>query len=325
MYTPLSRLRFSPFLVQLVVTRRCNLSCGYCNEYDQTSAPVDTEVLRRRLDHVRRLGAFSVELTGGEPMLHPKIVELVAHARAIGIPRVRMISNAYLLNEARVRELGRAGLDHMQISVDGVRTNDTTVKVLGPLRNKLLAVARAASFRVTLSAVVGAAPPEEVLEVIAFAREHGFRPRVLLLHGADGQLALPPEQLRLYTRIQRELSALYREAGDYRARLARGEPAPFRCRAGGRYLYVDEHGVVRWCSQQRAAFGKPLADYDHADLRAQFRTRKPCNATCTLGCARSTSRADALRPQPLPPPAARADPVPLTSLTAAPVRAKTPG
>ncbi|RMG96630.1 MAG: radical SAM protein [Deltaproteobacteria bacterium] len=309
---PIDRLRFAPFLVQMVVVRRCNLSCGYCNEYDGASPPVPTEDLEARLRSVRRLGAFSVEFTGGEPMLHPDVVHLVRYARSLGIPRVRMISNAYLLNADRVRALSDAGLDHLQISVDGVEPNDVTVKVLRPLRPKLRAVAEHARFRVTLSAVVGAAPLEEVREVVRFAREHGFRPRVLLLHGEDGQLALDEETLRAYADLQRDLSALYREAGDYRARLARGRPAPFKCRAGARYLYVDEFGNVHWCSQQRSHLSKPLEAYTVDDLVEQFYTPKPCNPQCTLGCARSSSKVDRWRPQsatpPRPPEGAAASP-----------------
>src|SRR4029077_14604351 len=47
-----------PLLVQLVVTRRCNLSCGYCTEYDEVSSPVDVTLLERRIDHVARLGTL---------------------------------------------------------------------------------------------------------------------------------------------------------------------------------------------------------------------------------------------------------------------------
>ena len=85
---------YSPFLVQLVVTRKCNLACTYCNEFDQVSEPVPTEVLKRRIDKIRELGAFSVELTGGEPMLHPDIYEIIRYARTKGFVKVMMISNA---------------------------------------------------------------------------------------------------------------------------------------------------------------------------------------------------------------------------------------
>src|SRR5690606_17565245 len=57
-----------PFLAQVVVTRRCNLSCGYCNEYDDVSKPVPAEVLEQRIDHLAELGTLVVTLTGGEPL-----------------------------------------------------------------------------------------------------------------------------------------------------------------------------------------------------------------------------------------------------------------
>jgi MoaA/NifB/PqqE/SkfB family radical SAM enzyme len=297
----LNRLLYSPFLVQLVVTRRCNLSCTYCNEFDEVSDPVPTAELKARMDKIRELGAWAVEFTGGEPMLHPEIYELTRYAKGLGFTKVMLISNAYLLNEEKVRKLSEAGLDDLQISIDGVTPNDVTVKVLKPLRKKLDAVIRAATFRVTLNAVIGSAPPEEALEVVSYAQEQGFRPRVCLIHSGDGQLKLPADQVAVYHEIKARLGKRFREAGDYRTRLMNEGSAPFRCRAGSRYLYVDEFGYVRWCSQQREAFGVPLDRYTPEDLRRQFHTRKGCSDHCTVGCVRTCSAYDEWRGQELEP------------------------
>ena len=70
-----------PLIANLVVTRRCNLSCGYCFEYDNDSPPVPFETLKQRIDHLRRLRTVFVTLTGGETLLHPQAVELVAYVR----------------------------------------------------------------------------------------------------------------------------------------------------------------------------------------------------------------------------------------------------
>jgi MoaA/NifB/PqqE/SkfB family radical SAM enzyme len=311
----LKRLLYSPFLAQLVVTRRCNLDCGYCNEYDQVSDPVPFQALARRIAKLAELGTLDLELTGGEPMMHPDIFELVALAARTRFHSVMMISNAYLLNEEKVKRLNDAGLTHLQVSVDGVEPTDTTVKVLRPMRKKLEALARSARFKVTLSGVVGSAPPGEVLEVVAFARKHGFRPRVLLLHDHDGQLKLSAEQLAEYRQVRAAIGLRFGEARDYRLRLIQEGSAPFRCRAGSRYLYIDEHGIVRWCSQQREHFGVPLEDYGHDELRRQFRTRKDCSPGCTVGCARTASWIDEWRPQPLQPDPARAMPSDLVQLS----------
>ncbi len=293
-----ARVRFSPFLCQVVVTRRCNLACGYCTEFDQVSEPVPADELRRRIDKVAELGSFGLELTGGEPLLHPELPALIRHARPYSFRMLGLISNGFLLREPIIEELNEAGLTDLQISVDGVQPNDVTVKVLKPLRPKLELLARTARFKVVLSAVVGSgAPFDEVAEVIRFAREHGFRPRVLLIHGADGQLALSPEDLRAYRRVQRLIGRHWKDLFDYREALLEGGRAPFRCRAGSRYLYIDERGVAHWCAQTMAHFGKPLLEYSEEDLRREWHTPKTCNAACTIGCARSCSMPDRFFPQ----------------------------
>lgn len=314
----LERVRYAPFLVQLVVIRRCNLACGYCNEYDDHSPPVPTEILLERIRQIHALGALSLEFTGGEPLLHPDLTTLIRAAKRQGIYRVMLISNAFLLNEEKVEALNAAGLDHLQVSVDGVEPNDITIKTLKPLRAKLEVLARVARFKVTLSGVMGSTIPDEVMEVIDFARRHKFRPRVLLIHGEDGSLKLGPEADARYRAVRRALGGRFDEAHDYRSRLLAGEAAPFKCRAGSRYLYVDEFGVVRWCSQQRARFGIPLAAYTAADLARQFHTRKGCEAHCTVGCARTNSGLDEWRSQGIDPDPGQSQGPALVSLGAAP-------
>jgi MoaA/NifB/PqqE/SkfB family radical SAM enzyme len=292
------RLQFSPFLAQLVVIRRCNLSCGYCNEFDETSPPVATDSLRARMDKLKELGTFSLELTGGEPMLHPDIFDLVAYARKLDFYKVMMISNAYLLNEEKVKRLNEAGLMEMQVSVDGVTPNDVTVKVLKPMLPKLRMLAKTAKFKVVLSGVLGACKPEEALTVVETAQELGFRPRVLVLHDGNGQMQLSQAERDVLSQVRRKLGRRFREAHDYRDRILDQGAAPFKCRAGSRYLYVDEHGDIAWCSQTRGVFKKPLLEYLPADLRSQFYTKKDCATACTIGCVRTQSAYDEWRAQP---------------------------
>ena len=199
----LQRLLYSPFLAQVVVTRQCNLSCTYCNEFDDHSPPVPLDDLKARLRKLRELGTWAVEWTGGEPMLHPEIFELTRYAkRELGFHKVMLISNAYLFNEDKVRQLNDAGLDELQVSIDGVNTNDVTIKVLKPLRKKLEHVVRAAKFKVVLNAVIGSAPASEAMEVVNFARANGLRPRVCLIHDGDGQMNLSDEDLAVYNEIK---------------------------------------------------------------------------------------------------------------------------
>jgi MoaA/NifB/PqqE/SkfB family radical SAM enzyme len=83
-----------PVLVTLVVTRRCNLACGYCNEYDHVSQPVPTEALLARVDRLAEIGTSIVTISGGEPFLHPDLELIVSHIRARGMIAT-VITNGY--------------------------------------------------------------------------------------------------------------------------------------------------------------------------------------------------------------------------------------
>ena len=75
-------LQYGPFLAQLVVTRRCNLACGYCTEYDKTSDPIPFGVLKERMAKLRYLRTWALSLMGGEPT--PRII----HAGDFGVLHV---------------------------------------------------------------------------------------------------------------------------------------------------------------------------------------------------------------------------------------------
>src|SRR5689334_23379972 len=117
--------RDRPLIANLIITRRCNLSCGYCYEYDKVSPPVPLETLKERIDHIARLRAVFVTLTGGESLLNPDADKVVAYAREQGLVPF-LNTNAYLLTKEWIERLNDAGLYGMQISVDNVRPNDVS-------------------------------------------------------------------------------------------------------------------------------------------------------------------------------------------------------
>ena len=291
------RLRYSPFLAQMVIIRRCNLSCAYCTEFDKTSDPIPFAILEAQLRKLKNLGTFGISLTGGEPTLHPDLPRLIRKCRELRFFRTGMITNGFFLKPELINELNDAGLQEMQISIDGVHGNDTTQKVLNNLRKRLEWLRDYAKFRVTVSGVIGACPPEEAEEVMAFTSQMGFTPRVLLVHDKHGQLKLNEQELQVFERIVKNLPKSWMDFSGYRKRLVRDGSSPFKCRAGSRYLYIDEFGRVNWCAQTRTVWSKPLMNYTLADLREQFYSYKACHATCTIGCSRSASQLDNWRAQ----------------------------
>jgi MoaA/NifB/PqqE/SkfB family radical SAM enzyme len=294
-----------PLLAQVVVTRRCNISCGYCNEFDKTSAPVPTAIVKQWIDKLKSFRTYAMEFTGGETLLHPDIVELVAHASRVGFGERWIITNGFLLTPAIVDRLNGAGLSHLQISLDGVEPTETTVKVLKTTRKKLDLLAERAKFVVQVNAVLGANQAEQAVEVARVAKELGFRPRISILHDGNGAMLFTPAIEKALRDAGEIMGRRWKESKDYRTRLAREGKADFRCRAGARYIYVDEFGQVNWCSQQRGVWSKALLDYTWKDISEQFYTQKTCAPACTVGCVRTASRLDEWRSQsrqPPPPP-----------------------
>ena len=85
--------------------------------------------------------------------------------------------------------------------------------------------------------------------------------------------------------------------------IADGKENKWKCRAGARYLYVCEDGLVHYCSQQRGYPATPLDKYTVEDIRREFLTEKGCAPRCTVACVHYTSYMDFWRaPQTIPAP-----------------------
>src|SRR5918911_4535169 len=85
-----------PVLAHIIPMRRCNLACGYCNEYDKVSDPVPLAEMKRRIDKLASFGTSLIVISGGEPMLHPHIFEIISHIRSHNM-LCGLISNGYYM------------------------------------------------------------------------------------------------------------------------------------------------------------------------------------------------------------------------------------
>jgi MoaA/NifB/PqqE/SkfB family radical SAM enzyme len=291
-----------PLLVQLVVTRRCNLACGYCDEYDDSSAPVEAALLEARIDHAGALGTVVLTLTGGEPLLHPSLDRLIARAVSAGMV-CTLISNGYALTPRWIRRLNDAGLSLLQMSVDNVVPNEWSQKSWTTVRRKLELLKETARFGVSINAVLGSCTIDETRQVVAEVREMGFFMTLGLMHGSDGQIEpglVRGNLVTAYEEMQRlsRKTMFHRSGEGWERQMLRDGSAPFKCRAGGRYLYVDEFGVVSYCSQRRGAPGIAFLAYTADDVEREFYTKKGCEARCSIACARRASAFDEWRTQP---------------------------
>jgi len=192
--------------------------------------------------------------------------------------------------------LNRAGLDHLQISIDNVLPDDISKKSLKVLDKKLQMLAQLALFHVNLNSVLGSSVrhPEDALTVARRARALGFTSTVGIIHGRGGQLkSLGETQQKLFD----EIVALGRRSyarfnHSFQQDIAHGRAHPWRCRAGSRYLYICEDGLVHYCSQQRGYPGVPLDQYTRAHLLHEYHTQKACAPRCTVSCVHQISLLD---------------------------------
>jgi len=283
-----------PVLAHIIPIRRCNLSCAYCNEYDNFSKPLPLEVMFSRLDRLAELGTSIITISGGEPLMHPQLEEIIRHIRVRGM-LAGMITNGYLLTQARIESLNDAGLEHLQISIDNVKPDDVSMKSLKVLDQKLKLLAQHAVFQVNINSVLGSAVrfPEDALTVARRALQLGFTSTVGILHDHEGQFRpLNSQQQELFHTIMSLGKRSYSRFNRFQEDVALGKPRDWRCRAGSRYLYICEDGLVHYCSQQRGYPGIPLEKYTHQDLRREYGTLKSCAPGCTVTCVQHIALLD---------------------------------
>ena len=281
-------------MAQIVPMRFCNLSCAYCNEYDKVSEPVPIDEMLRRIDHLARLGTSIITISGGEPLTHPDLDQIIARIRHHG-RLAGMITNGYFLMPDRIERLNRAGLDHMQISIDNVQPDEISKKSLKVLDKKLQFLAEYAEFHVNINSVVGGGikNPQDALTIGHRALELGFTSTIGIIHDGSGQLKpLGGEERRVYNEMKQLDKKNYSRFNHFQEAIANGQPNDWRCRAGSRYIYICEDGLVHYCSQQRGFPGTPLAEYTQADLDREFLTEKTCAPNCTVSCVHQISYID---------------------------------
>jgi MoaA/NifB/PqqE/SkfB family radical SAM enzyme len=251
----------------------------------------------RRVELLGRLGTGVITLSGGEPLLHPELDEIIRGIRARAT-LAGMITNGYLLTADRVQKLNEAGLDYLQISIDNVMPDDVSKKSLKVLDKKLQILAEHADFHVNINSVLGGGirNPEDALTVGRRAMELGFTSTVGIIHDGDGQLQpLAAREREVFLEMKTFEKKHFSRLNYFQENIANGKPTNWRCRAGSRYLYVCEDGLVHYCSQQRGFPAKPLEQYTVEDIRREYITEKSCAPFCTVSCVHQISYFDFFR------------------------------
>jgi hypothetical protein len=176
-----------------------------------------------------------------------------------------------------------------------VQPDEVSKKSLKVLDRKLQMLARYAIFQVNINSVLGSPVrnPDDALTVARRALELGFTSTVGILHDHDGQLQpLSAHQQELFRQIMQMGKRSYARFNQFQKNISKGVANGWRCRAGSRYLYVCEDGLVHYCSQQRGFPAIPLDQYTPEHLAHEYYTQKSCAPHCTVSCAQQIAMLD---------------------------------
>jgi MoaA/NifB/PqqE/SkfB family radical SAM enzyme len=111
-----------PSCCNIAVTNVCNATCDFCNyakdkDFVTEKKWLDPERLNRALDILHARGIRYITFSGGEPMLHPKLYDMISAVAFRGM-RPAMVTNGSALTEQNIRDLATAGLKTLFISID---------------------------------------------------------------------------------------------------------------------------------------------------------------------------------------------------------------
>lgn len=171
----------APIAMLAELTHRCPLSCPYCSnpvEMARQSAELDTETWARVFQEAAALGVLQLHLSGGEPASRRDLVALVNAAREAGL-YTNLITSGIGLTERRLAELDAAGLDHVQLSLQGTTPEmaDEIGGYKGGYKRKMQVAEWIGEigFPLTLNAVLHRRNLHQLPRAIEMAQEMGAR------------------------------------------------------------------------------------------------------------------------------------------------------
>ena len=294
-----------PSMCQFAITSNCNARCGFCNFAVDKMPPemkhlVTLEDAKKAAENLYKNGVYFLIYVGGEPMLHPQLNEMVAHAASIGMAPM-VVTNGSLLTKERVKELARAGVVSMIISIDaadaekhednrGLKGVCERIKEANSLF-KEYKIGTTAS--VTMSRLI-----DDYNQLPAFLTSLGFDSVTFsypLTTLASNYLGYADSNLVDYTteELQERFEAIKALKKQFHVvnptasiedmqRHLKGEPEQFGCLGGWKFFYLDWYLNLYRCHN----WAEPLCHV--FDFDGSQRVLDGCTA-CMMDCYRDSS------------------------------------
>jgi cyclic pyranopterin phosphate synthase len=194
--------RIEPRTVRLSLTDRCDLACVYCRPSRTDGyfeSRLDDDAWKTMVRALISAGVTRVRVTGGEPLLHPRVTELVAFIAGLGVEDLALTTNATRL-ERLARPLRDAGLRRLTVSLDSLSPERFWRITRGGDLDRVLAgieAARHAGFDElkTNTVVLRDENDDELESIVRWAWADGIVPRFIEVMRVGEGAKLPADKL----------------------------------------------------------------------------------------------------------------------------------
>ena len=268
------------FTLQWHITHRCNLRCTHCYQDDFTALEsVDAmgRVVEQYVELLSRLGMRGfLNVTGGEPLVHPGLFTLLDRAKDAGL-ETAVLTNGTLIGKREARRLKACDVDYVQVSLDGIRKTHDSIRGSGSFDKAVQGIRhlRSEGIFTTVSFTAQRRNIGDFPKLARFCREADvnklwFDRVVVPVEEDTDRLSVGARQYRALVRKAAKL-ARTTPATCIRALqfLECGPDAPvYRCTAGERLLAVLANGDVMPCRRLPMVLGN-LRDESLASIYFQ--------------------------------------------------------
>lgn len=294
-----------PGFCVLSITPICNASCDFCGfsreVYDrEVGGHMPLERAFEAIDVLYRQGVRYLVLSGGEPLLHPELLQIINRARLLDM-HVMLVTNGGLLSEQRIADLASVGLSGLVVSIDAAdepthEKNRGLPGVCAKIRaanHQLARMGIASTASVAMSRLVDYEQLPDFLKSLGFkwvtfsypCRQMNGTSNLAqtdsnLMNFSDDELIAEFEKIKKLKKRIRVLNPA--RSLEEMQRLVRNEPQRYPCLGGFRYFYVDWNSDLWRCQY----WHKPICKVGEFD--ASKTVRDGCTI-CMIDCYRDSS------------------------------------
>lgn len=239
--------------VAIELTHQCNLRCKHCysNAGEKRNDELTTDEIRNVLDDAASLGVFNIILTGGEPLLHPDLVDIISYVREK--PMVCMLfTNGSLITPDMVKRIQKAGIHTVATSLDGLHeSHDTFRGIPGSYERTVQSIRllKEAGIPVRLNISIHKGNLTQLIEMMDLLREWGITNYYLWPISFSGRRGPEGESITLTPREYEDVIRTLRNHDEHPPKEIAFISNPVNCGIGRGQLFIRSDGTVSPCPQ----------------------------------------------------------------------------